>query len=105
MHAIDGAELLQWMMEVRVDAGDAPSLEDATNIIEIHDDNGDRLLQYEELETWIEGGSKLSGEQREKIANKPYKYLKTIYQPGQGTMQYINGPSWTGEWVNGEKQE
>ena len=75
---IDEQELLKWMLEVRVDADDAPTLEDARNIIEVHDDNGDKLLQYAELEEWIDSGARLSPEQRKKVAAKGVLYRHSI---------------------------
>ena len=71
-------QLLAWMLEVNNDPYDLPTLADATSIIKSHDDNGDMLLQYEELEGWVMGGAKLIKKKRDKIKRKNVVFRRSL---------------------------
>ena len=77
--ALDATELLSWMVEVNANREDPPALEDAASIIAFHDDNNDRLMQYDELEAWFDAGSRMTSEQRLAVANKSPGFRRSIH--------------------------
>ena len=79
---LDSEELRQWMLDLNVDAvlTESPSTMDmdlgpptklaAKLLIAAHDDNGDQVLDYTELEHWVAGGSRLLPKQRRRYAGR-----------------------------------
>ena len=70
---LDEKELLIWMIELfkRFNSkGDLPTLATARQIIQTHDDDKDKKMQYLELEKWIRSGSCLPQRERAAFANK-----------------------------------
>tara|TARA_B100000780_G_scaffold263578_1_gene217561 strand:- start:221 stop:2062 length:1842 start_codon:yes stop_codon:yes gene_type:complete len=62
--AIDDEELLAWMQDINGRFDDQPTIDDARNIINIYDKDGDNELQFEELEMWLDNASELTKDER-----------------------------------------
>ena len=89
--ALDADELRQWMLDLSVNAdiNESPSTMSMDNLgpptqnaarvlISAHDDDGDNVLNYAELEHWVAGGSRLLPRQRRRYAGRGDNFAHAV---------------------------
>ena len=75
---LDEDELLQWMQEANQQQSDPPTIDDARAIIEVHDTNGNNVMQWFEMERWFVKASTLSKDERAYLAKQSETSRRSI---------------------------